>query len=111
MSSRMSLELVMARGTLFSVMSSFAVALLSVMGFMAGLVGVCPSNDVRQPAYYDGDDDVGITQERQTPPYPAAVDMVVRLSSSSSDREVALGPRPPTHVSTSRRSESRAPPM
>jgi hypothetical protein len=88
-------------------------ALVSLTGFAVGLVSVCLPDDVRQPAYYDGDeDDVGIPQERQTlvshigivepgahraPPLLSPLEILRQVDSS--DYAVAIP-----------RSESRAPP-
>jgi len=47
-----------------------AIALLTVLTFGAGLLGLClPDDEAGGPAYYDGDgDDVGIVQERGRAP-------------------------------------------
>jgi len=108
-----SLRDVMTRRMQFPAMSRLVMALLSLLAFGVGLISVCLPDDLRQPAYYDGDeDDVGIAQERQTlASNIAVVQPAVQLAPLlPSRREVVQSSGAGAHVSAPRRSESRAPP-
>jgi hypothetical protein len=88
-------------------------AVLSLVAFTVGLASVCLPDDVRSPAYYDGDgDDVGIPQERH--PF-ASQDAIVHTVAhvppvTSHDCEVVPESRPRLAAAEPRGSESRAPP-